>query len=990
MSARAALASEDLAPARASIILSATFTAEPLVDSLDLFMRETGLGLGVTLAPYDQVFQELLDRTRPFSRNPDGVNVVLVRFEDWVRQASPETRPFDDRGRIESLVDDLAAALRDAAASISTPIVVCVCPSPLQDSADLETKAFLASLQARLETGVASLPSVHLLPTDRIGSPGSATPYDAEADRLGHLPYTPTFFASLAMAIARLARALKSPPRKVLVFDCDNTLWKGAVGEEGVNGVEIGAKYRALQSFALAKKKAGMLLCLASKNAEADVTEVLRERPEMVLRVEDIASMRVNWLPKSENLRSLAAELNLGLDSFAFIDDNPLECAEVEANCPEVLVVCLPIEDDFPTFLANVWPLDQLRVTDEDLLRTELYRQNRERSHRQASATSFREFLAGLELRIDIEEPRPEQLGRSAQLTQRTNQFNLTTRRRTEAQLARLANEGKECRIVQVKDRFGDYGLVGLLIFGVEGPRLAVDTWLLSCRALGRGVEHAMLRELGTIAQRRGLSTVAVEFSPTKKNLPARVFLDSLEAVARTESEHGTQVLLAAEQAAAVAYTPGEASPGVAVDRSVTSIDRGSEDARSARWNRIARELSTPDQILTVLAGSRGHQRPLKDAPTPPRTKTERRLCAIWAEELGLPEVGIRDDYFDLGGTSLLAVAIFARVERELGNRLPLAVLMERKTVEALAAHIDHSEDLRSLVVLERGGSGPPLFLVHDADGETLLYRNLARTLGGRPVYGIQPPGRGGVPMTHTRIEEMAAHYVTEIRKVRPHGPYLLGGLCAGGILAFEMARQLEMTNEEARLVAVFDAADVSATMKPYRESAQRASRLRQAVREQPMRKLPRVLMSKARGFLSYQVQTALHKLSDRLSVAALRRHLDRGAPLPGWARKLSVRAVYARAEAEYRPAHVLRQEIVLFRATEGVGFEQPFVEIYDDPLLGWSKRSLKGVKAIDVPGGHGSMLQEPNVSALANALGSYLAEAEGSSPAAEPAISSS
>jgi len=966
--------------ARANVILSATFTADPFVDSLDLFIRETGLDLGVVLAPYGQVFQELLDRTRPFFQNRGGVNVVLVRFEDWVREANGQAHLREDRVRVASLVDDLVVALGDAAKAMPAPIVLCLCPSALDETADQETRAFLESLETKLLEGVAGLPSVHVLPTGTIATVSTSI-YDAETDRLGHVPYTPAFFVSMAIALARLIRALKSAPRKVLVLDCDHTLWRGGIGEDGIEGLTITAQHRALQRFALTKKSEGMLLCLASKNIEADVMEVFRDRKEMILQTEDIAAMRVNWLPKSENLKSLARELNLGLDSFVLLDDNPVECAEVEANCPGVLAICLPGPDDFPNFLANIWPLDHLQVTDEDLRRTEAYRQNHERSRHQDSATTFDAFLESLELRIDIAQPRPDQFARVAQLSQRTNQFNCTTNRRNEGQIAQLERESKECRIVEVKDRFGDYGLVGLFIFGSEGPRLVLDTMLLSCRALGRGVEHAMLRELGAIAKARGLSHVVAPFIPTKKNLPAQRFLDGLKTESREQRGQETRYLLSAEQAATVVYAAGSAAP-TPVDEPETSRPETSQPgapdgARSSRWNRIARDLDTPEKVLALLERNRKRRRVLPDDLAAPRTETERKLCAIWADELGLSEVGIRDDYFDVGGTSLAAVIIFARIERELGRRLPLAMLMECKTVESLAARVDGADEIQSMIVLERGGGKVPLFLVHDADGETLLYRNLARRLDGRPVYGIQPHSRAGVPIVHTRIQDMAAHYVAEIRKIRPHGPYLLGGLCAGGVLAFEMARQLEIEDEEARLVAVFDAADADARPKRNPESARRFQRLRQAISAAPIVRIPRLLVSKVRGYLGYQLQDAVRRASDRLSVASLRRHLDKGTRLRRWVPQATVRTVYAQAEAEYHPQHVLREEIVLFRATTGIGAEGPYAQLYDDPLLGWGKRSSRGVKAIDVPGGHGSMLQEPNVASLAEVLISYLANVD-------------
>jgi FkbH-like protein len=984
MAANPSVPSENAIPAPPRVVLAATFTVNPLVDSLSYLLRETSLALHGEVAPYGQVFQELLDPSSCFARNRDGVNVVLIRFEDWLRGADGTVESAAEKhGEVERNVADLGAALRGAAASTSVPIVLSVCPPSPALAADTEAQRLLGTLEDKLRAEISSTPGVRVLSTAWAAGWEPKDVYDPEGDRLGHVPYTRRFFAGLGLALARLIHAIKSPPMKVLVLDCDNTLWKGIVGEDGVSGIEITERYRQVQEFLLEKKHSGMILSLASKNAESDVLEVFQERKDMVLRADDIVAMRVNWLPKSENIRALAAELNLGLDSFVFVDDNPIECAEVEAACPAVLVLRLPIgdDDDPATFLRHVWPLDILDVTDEDRRRSEMYRENLDRSRFSKTAGNLTSFLAGLDLRIAMTAPTASQLARVAQLTQRTNQFNFTTRRRNEAEVEQLAKDGKdgtECRVVEVRDRFGDYGLVGVVIFTLEKDALVVDTFLLSCRVLGRGVEHAMLRELGKLAKAAGKDRVELVFVPTKKNLPARNFLDSLDVDARDESADGLRVVLSTERACTLTYAPGDAPVDLPTDEKPKASP--AQDAgvpRSQIWNRLARVVATPESILAILERESRHVRAASKPAVPPRTETERRLASIWADILGVSEVGVDDDYTsDLCGTSLLAVSIFARTERELGVRLPLVALVETPTIAGIAARIDRPSEINSLVLLNQGGGEIPLFLVHDADGETLLYRNLAQRLEDRPVYGIQPHGRPNAPIVHTRIRDMAAHYVAEIRKVRSHGPYLLGGLCAGGVVAYEMALQLEDMGERARLVAVFDAADVEAQHKPHLDSQRRLGRVREVFSGDFSGHVVRALAAKIAGYAVYQVRSRAEHVWSRMSVATLRLCLDRDLPLPVWARRLGVRKVYNAAEAEYCPRRPLREEILLFRATEGEGSDEPYVRLYSDPLLGWGKRSVRGTRAFDVPGGHGSMLQEPHVAATVEILRSYLASA--------------
>ena len=962
---------------RPRVVLASTFTVDPLVRTLSFLTRETGLDVDVIAASYGQIYQELLDPTRLFARNRQGVNVVLLRFEDWWRdQGGSAATSSVAEAAAERNCNDLVTALRTSSAAMTSAIVVAVCPASPAALARPETATLLRSLPRRLASEIGDLPNVTLLNDATFDAGDAASVYDGGGDHLGHLPYTPVFFATLARRLARAVYALRTPAHKVLVLDCDNTLWKGVVGEDGVAGIELSEAYLAFQRFVVARQNAGMLVCLASKNVEADVREVFLSRPEMVLKLDHIVSMRVNWLAKSANLRDLADELNLGLDSFVLIDDSPLECAEVEASCPEVLVLRLPIEGDFPQFLSHVWPLDDRAATEADRRRTEMYRQNRERHLHAQSASNLAEFMAGLDLRVEIAEPAPEQWPRVAQLTQRTNQFNLTTRRRSESDLlAGLAAEGQRCLAVQVRDRFGDYGLVGVVIFAVGDGALTIDTFLLSCRVLGRGVEHAILRHLGTLAGTMDLERIVAPFIPTAKNVPARQFLESLDA--ESDLSGGLQrFVISAERASQVSASARSLRAAPQPEETAPAPRPSSGDRnKSARWNRLAHELADPAQILSALAREGVRDRPVQNELLRPRTPYERRLMTIWTETLNIREIGIRDDYFELGGTSLEAVIVCVLIEREFGKHLPLTALVEFPTIEALALQLERGEETATLVALQRSGTGVPLFLLHDADGETLLYRNLAlRLTGRRPVYVVQPQGRDGAPLIHTRIEEMASHYLREIRKVQPRGPYFLGGLCAAGVLSLEIALQLEEVGEEARLVAVFDAADVEALRRRGRvENQRRVERLRKAIQASPARELPGIVAGKVRNYLGYVLGDRMRRAADRFSVATLRLCQRREFPLPPWTRGLSVRSVYLIAESLYRPRKETRHEILLFRATCGEGSDEPYAHLFEDPFLGWQKRSAGGVVAIDVPGGHSSMLQEPNVSAIAEALERYL-----------------
>jgi FkbH-like protein len=322
-----------------------------------------------------------------------------------------------------------------------------------------------------------------------------------------------------------MIKSLKLPARKVLVIDCDNTLWGGVVGEDGAFGVELGEDapgnaYVQLQHYALALRERGILLALVSKNDEADVWEVFDKNSRMVLKREHIAAAQINWMAKSVNLRQIAKDLNLGMESLVLIDDNAAECAEVRANAPEVLTIHL---DGDPAcavrLIEDSCAFDQLTLTREDIQRAEMYAQERKREVLRAGVKTMEEYLAGLGLVVRITRVSEEHVGRVTQLTNKTNQFNMTTRRRTEAEVrALLLDPQWHLFNVFVTDRFGDYGLTGVVFCVDRKEAWEIDTLLMSCRVLGRGVESALAAVLLEQAETRGKKMLRARFIPTAKN----------------------------------------------------------------------------------------------------------------------------------------------------------------------------------------------------------------------------------------------------------------------------------------------------------------------------------------------------------------------------------------------------------------------------------------------------------------------------------------
>ena len=338
-------------------------------------------------------------------------------------------------------------------------------------------------------------------------------------------PYALPLLEKLAAEYVRIARALKGKARKCLVLDCDNTLWGGIVGEDGVQGVQLGrtypgSAYRAFQSAALELQHRGVLLALCSKNNEADALEVLEKHPECLIRKEHLACTRINWNDKAANLREIARELNVGLDSLVFVDDSEFECALVRQTVPEVQVIHLPKDPSrYERLLRGLDCFDALAVTAEDLARTRQYQTEAQRQGLRAQSGSVEEYLRSLDMALTIAHADPLGIPRIAQLTQKTNQFNLTGRRYSEAEIHGLAkNADAAVYSAHLEDRFDSSGIIAVAIVRYEGDRATVDSFLMSCRVIGRGVEDALLAHLAAEARQRGCRRMTGEYRATKKN----------------------------------------------------------------------------------------------------------------------------------------------------------------------------------------------------------------------------------------------------------------------------------------------------------------------------------------------------------------------------------------------------------------------------------------------------------------------------------------
>ena len=598
------------------IVVVATFTADGLRQPLLFWTEALDLGGEVTVVPYAQVLQELINPDSLMSRNRSGINVLLIRLQDWLHDSNEESNVDEDLEYFGKIARDLVNSLEGFRRRNSASIFVFLAPSSTTLANDYrEGLEWIANcLIERLST----LASVHCwMHADLIRLYPVTDHESLVSDRIGHTPYTDEYFVAIATLLVRRAAGLMRSPYKVIAVGCDNTLWKGICGKDGASGVELTPSHRKFQEMLVRQRDLGMLLCLCSKNNPADVEAVFQNRMDMPLREKHFISSRVNWSAKSSNLESLAQELDLSLERFILVDDSPLECAEVKAHCPTVLALQFPdTSEEIGHFLDHVWAFDRIGVSNEERRRTEQYDENQARSGALLQTTDMAGFQSSLEVAVQISPPRPDQLFRLAELVQRTNQFNLTTiRRRAEEISALLSSAELRGLVVKVSDRFGDYGLTGAILFRIGQSSLEVDTFVLSCQVLGRGVEYHIAHELGKIAGQEKLTSVALKYRPTSRNEPAREFLESafleFQVSRGNDTNPSSEIVFVVPPTYAEGLAPKIVAAKVAASEgeSRNRPKEKSSSTSSTQWHELAYRLSRVGDILREISRSASRAR---------------------------------------------------------------------------------------------------------------------------------------------------------------------------------------------------------------------------------------------------------------------------------------------------------------------------------------------------------------------------------------------
>lgn len=524
-----------LPPFRTAVLRNVVI--EPIEPYLRYLAYQVGSNLRCEFSEYDNVFQEAVGGHKGILNGHIDCVLVFIKLDnlswDLARRFAslPPERIEGEKERIKAFITSVLTGIRKQTAALilwggfELPI------HPSLGIVDYQQKsgqtACVTELNQFLRDALQAHKNAYVLDLNGcLARVGAKNFYDPRYWHIGKAPYSREALEEISNEVFKYIRPLKGKNKKCLVLDCDNVLWGGIVGEEGLGGIKLGRTYPGsayceFQQEILNLYHRGVVLALCSKNNAEDVWEVFRQHPDMLLRKEHIAAAQLNWRDKVTNLRQIAADLNLGLESFVFLDDSPFEIGQVRQYLPEVEVVQLPLDRavEYRDIVAAGGWFDTLTISEEDKQRGAMYRAEAARKELQMQSQDLEGYYSSLEMVLEIRFADQFSIPRIAQLTQKTNQFTLTTRRYSDAQIQELSqSDSADVIYLQLKDRFGESGLTGVCILKYDGDRALIDSFLLSCRVLGRGVEDAFLVQCMNRAKWRGCASAIGEYRPTAKN----------------------------------------------------------------------------------------------------------------------------------------------------------------------------------------------------------------------------------------------------------------------------------------------------------------------------------------------------------------------------------------------------------------------------------------------------------------------------------------
>jgi FkbH-like protein len=659
---------EDKPAGKLELCIASNFTVDPVKVYFEYCNKMLSYEFVFEYAPYNQIMQSLLDPAGVYNRqDDDGYNIMLISLEQWLYDRPVSKEEIGFSAFFERNCTDLIQAI--ISLQSLRPFILILCPSGAHiDSFLKETVlCYENMIYDAFETNdtVSCIRSKQM-----IQAFGDGEYTSGYTNSISHIPYIEEFYATMATCVIREVKRRQGYRYKVIVLDCDNTLWNGISGDVDPERLILSADKRFLQTFMLEQMQHGMLLCLCTKNNEETIDNIFARRNDMPLKKEHFSAIKANWKSKSENISELAYELGLSLDSFIFIDDSQYECDQMHAMLPEVTVLLLPSSDsELIGWVQRQWIFDRGSASEEGRQRTQLIKTEKKRRDYRERSNSLRQFIDGLELTLQIEPMADNDINRVSELSIRTNQFATSSRKQTPQEIRMLKESGYGIYTVRVKDRFGDYGLVGAVIF--DPVEVCIDSFILSCRVLGRGVEHKVLSQIGKILNRQNIAYVTIHLTQTNRNMLAVEFFTNVLGQACLNKA----VKITTEELIKLRYKPQEHMQN---RRAVSILDM----QNSNHYNKIC-SLFSPHNVFkssnNVFSAHNATQSIQLDT-----------LESIYAELLG-HKVSKDDDFFNNGGNSLLAVQLLNRLYKMTGVEIPLGIFYLDSSIRSVSRHIGDS-----------------------------------------------------------------------------------------------------------------------------------------------------------------------------------------------------------------------------------------------------------------------------------------------------------
>jgi len=527
------------------VALLSSFTIDPLAIYLEIKCRLAHLHPEIYVAPFNQYNQEILDGNSELYLFKPEVIILAVQekdlvnenfYSEFVKLADIDQLQTEIIARFQALLSTLIVKT-EALVLVNNFMVPSFTPFGILDNkAESGFRSFFQKLNDNLAQLYLKSRQVYVVDLEAVsGKHGKSRCLDPKLYYRGSFVFSESFLSVIANEYMGYIKALKNLTRKCIVLDLDNVMWGGIIGEDGNEGIRLGNTspgnaYKDFQRTLLSYHNRGVILAINSKNNPEDALKAIREHPHMLLREKHFAAIRINWHNKVQNMTELAKEIGIGLDSMVFIDDNPRERERMRQALPEVLVVEMPSSPFlYKQTLEDLNDFNLLALTEEDKKRGEMYRARKKREILRKSISSMEDFLKSLEMKIVIKHADEFSLPRIVSMVNKTNQFNLTTLRYTDGEIRKMKETKDKFEIccLKVSDKFGDEGIVGVAIIRKESDTWTLDSFLLSCRVIGRKIETAFLAKIVEDAKEQSVSKLVGEYIPTQKNAPVKNFYSS-------------------------------------------------------------------------------------------------------------------------------------------------------------------------------------------------------------------------------------------------------------------------------------------------------------------------------------------------------------------------------------------------------------------------------------------------------------------------------